>query len=212
MVKSVKKKSNQPHNNKSYNQSVDLDVEYEKYIDYLLNKYGKEEYPDPDTYKHHERVVKCMADKCKSDIINYLDADIKAEKYRRTCKSPFDKLCIKTIKNKYNPRDKFAKLTSCKTNKCITKKQMHDAWVAYLNQEPTQKCMVQKCDKAVADFRANKILMKETIKWQCNKDNQTQYKQDVCAVKQIKRMLKNKEHKNMQRMSNDCFHAKCISV
>ena len=140
---------------------IDLEAEYEKYINYLLGSYGKEEYPDPTTYRHHKRTIKCMANKCKPDIINYLEADIQAARYRRTCKSPFDESCIKTIKNRFNPRDKFAKLTSCKTNKCITKKQMLDARMAYLDQEPTQQCMSKNCDKAISDFRANKILAKD---------------------------------------------------
>ena len=191
---------------------IDLESEYEKYINYLLGPYGTEEYPNPNTYKHHKRTIKCMANKCKPDIINYLEADIQAARYRRTCKSPFDESCIKTIKNKFNPRDKFAKLTSCKTNKCITKKQMLDARKAYLDQEPTQQCMSKNCDKSVANFRANKILAKDAIKWQCNKDNQTQYKQDVCAGKQINRMLNNKVHKIMQRASNKCFQSHCAGT
>ena len=89
---------------------------------------------------------------------------------------------------------------------------MLDARKAYLDQEPTQQCMSKNCDKSVTDFRANKILAKDAIKWQCNKDNQTQYKQDVCAVKQFKRMLKNKEHKIMQRESDKCFQSHCANT
>lgn len=191
---------------------IDLESEYEKYINYLLGPYGKDEYPNPKTYKHHKRTIKCMANKCKPDITNYLEADIQAAQYRRTCKSPFDKSCIKIIKTKFNPMDKFAKLTSCKTNKCITKKQMLDARMAYLDQEPTQQCISKNCVKSVADFRANKILAKDAIKWQCNKDNQTQYKQELCAVKQIKKLLNNKEHKIMQHASNKCFQSHCANT
>jgi len=213
--KSAKKSRKQSKQSKQSNKEpkpIDLESEYEKYINYLLGEYGREEYPDPTTYRHHKRTVKCMANKCKPDIINYLEADIQATQYRRTCKSPFDKSCINTIKNKFNPKDKFAKLTSCKTNKCITKKQMLDTRTAYLDQEPTQQCMIKNCDKAVADFRANKILAKEAIRWQCNKDHQTQYKQDVCAVKGIRSMLKNKVHKLMQRESDKCFQSHCANT
>lgn len=208
--KSSKKQSKQNSNKEP--RPIDLEAEYEKYIDYLLGAYGKDEYPDPNTYRHHKRTIKCMANKCKPDITNYLEADIRASQYRRTCKSPFDKSCIKTIKNKFNPIDKFAKLTSCKTNKCITKKQMLEARQAYLDQEPTQQCMSKNCDKSIADFRANKILAKEAIRWQCNKDNQTQYKQDLCAVKEFKRMLKHMDYKNMRRASDKCFQSHCANT
>ena len=210
--KSAKKQNKQSKQSKKEPKPIDIESEYEKYINYLLGPYGKEEYPDPTTYRHHKRTVKCMANKCKPDITNYLEADIQAAQYRRTCKSPFDKSCINTIKNKFNPRDKFAKLTSCKTNKCITKKQMRDARMAYLDQESTQQCMSKNCDKSVADFRANKILAKEEIRWQCNKDHQTQYKQDVCAVKQFKKMLKQMDYKNMRRASDKCFQSYCANT
>ena len=210
--KSAKKQSKQSKQYTTNTKPIDLESEYEKYINYLLGPYGKDEYPDPTTYRHHKRTIKCMANKCKPDIINYLDADIQATRYRRTCDDPFDKSCTKPIQKLFNPQDKFAKLTSCKTNKCITKKQMLDARKAYLDQEPTQQCMSKNCDKSVADYRANKILAKDAIKWQCNKDNQTQYKQDVCAVKEFKRMLKHMDYKNMRRASDKCFQSHCAGT
>ena len=118
LSKKSRKLSQQKTNKES--KPIDLEAEYEKYINYLLGPYGTEEYPDPTTYRHHKRTIKCMANKCKPDIINYLEADIQAARYRRTCDDPFDKSCTKPIQKLFNPRDKFAKLTSCKTNKCIT--------------------------------------------------------------------------------------------
>ena len=69
----------------SNQQKIDLAKEYDNYIKYLLDDYGKKKYIEDEDgnekgYKYYQKSINCMANKCKEDINKYLEADILASR------------------------------------------------------------------------------------------------------------------------------------
>ena len=198
------------------NQSnIDLSKKYDKYINYLLDQYGKEKYIEDEDgnekgYKYFKQSIKCMSNKCKEDIYKYLEADILASRERKNkCKSPYNSKCSKNIRTKHKQHDKLARVIHCKTNKCITRKQMHASTQAYLDNDKKQICIRKNCDKEVSDYRARKILANAEIDWQCNKDNQTAHKQYICKKQKSKKWYLANRDNQLRKSTDKCYHKHC---
>ena len=211
----------------SKQQEIDLSKEYDNYINYLLDDYGKKKYIEDEDgnekgYKYFKKSIACMAHKCKEDINKYLESDILASREGESkCKSPFDYKCFRKIRTKHKQHDKLAKVIHCKTNKCITKKQMLDSTQAYLDHDRKQICISKNCDKAVSDYRVREILAYNEIEWQCNKDNLTANKQFMCTRQKNNKWyrlkfkpegyLENQENQDNQlrKLTDKCYHTHC---
>jgi hypothetical protein len=151
-----------------------------------------------------------MANKCKEDINKYLEADILASRERKSeCKLPFDYKCSGKIRAKHKQHDKLAKVIHCKTNKCITKKQMLASTQAYLDHDKKQICIHKNCDRAVSDYLAKRILAYNEIEWQCNKDNQTAHKQYICTRQKSKKWYLDNRNNQLRKLTDKCYHKYC---